>query len=234
MEYVVKIGGSILTDKEVEKKLSGNFEEILSRLENQRKGVVVHGAGSFGHPQAERHGLKNGSYKGALEVHKAVSELNTYVLEELTENGLKPVPIHTSSIAFRDPETQLHLENLGQIIEEGFTPVLHGDMVLHKEKGASIISGDEIVAKIEKKYQTGKAGFCTSEKGVFNSEGEVIDEINSIEEFPDFGVEGKDVTGGMRGKVKEILEEGIQARIFGKDKLEEFLKGEKPGTLVNP
>ncbi|MFB6116479.1 MAG: isopentenyl phosphate kinase [Candidatus Nanosalina sp.] len=234
MEYVLKIGGSILTDKEQEKTLSQDFEKVLEKVEGHGNGVLVHGAGSYGHPQAERNGLKEGSYEGVLEVHTAVNELNTEILEKLSEIGLKPVPIHTSSVAYRNPETQLHIEKLQGILEEGFTPVLHGDIVPHKGKGFTIISGDEIVAKIEKKYSTGKAGFCTSEKGVLDNEGNVIDEINSMEDFEDHGLDTDDVTGGMKGKVKQLLDEGVEARIYGKESLEEFLNGEKPGTLIKP
>lgn len=234
MEYVVKVGGSILTrKKQGEKTLSKDFQKVLSQFQGFENGVIVHGAGSYGHPQAEKHGLKNGSYKGVLEVHNVISELNNHVLEELSESGLNPVPVHTSSIAFRDPETSLHLENLQKIIQEGFTPVLHGDIVLHEGKGATIISGDEIVAKVQKKYNADKVGFCTSEKGVLNSQGEVMKEINSLEDFPNLEVEGKDVTGGMKGKVKEILDSGVEARIFGKEELGEFLSGEKVGTLIS-
>lgn len=234
MEYVLKIGGSILTDKEQEKTLSQDFEQILQKLEGRGNGVLVHGAGSYGHPQAERNGLKEGSYEGFLEVHRAVSELNTEILEKLSDLGLKPVPIHTSSIAYRSPETQLYLEKLQKILDEGFTPVLHGDIVPHEGRGFTIISGDEIVARIEKKYSTGKAGFCTSEKGVLDDEGNVIDEINSMEDFEDHGIDAEDVTGGMKGKVKQLLDEKVEARIFGKESLEGFLSGEEPGTLVNP
>lgn len=232
MEYVLKIGGSVLTQKKSEKQLSQDFSEILEKLKDHPDGVIVHGAGSFGHPQAERHGLKTGSRTGVLEVHHAVKDLNRKVIEEVTTQGLNAVPVHPSSISFRDPETQLHLDKIGKISEEGFLPVLHGDIILHAGKGYTIISGDEIVTEIEKKYETGKAGFCTSEKGVLDSNGEVIDEINSTEDFSDTGTEGKDVTGGMKGKVQEILDAGIEARIFGVEELENFLDGEEVGTLV--
>jgi len=233
MEYVVKVGGSILTrKKQGEKTLSKDFQKILSQFQGHENGVIVHGAGSYGHPQAEKHGLKNGSFEGALEVHTAVSELDTHVLEELSKNGLKPVPVNTSSIAYREPETRINLENIEKINNEGFSPVLHGDIIPQEGEGFSIISGDEIVVKLQQKYKADKVGFCTSEKGVLNSQGEVIDEINDIDDFPSLEVEGKDVTGGMKGKIREILESGVQARIFGKEELREFLEGEEPGTLV--
>ena len=53
-----------------------------------------------------------------------------------------------------------------------------------------------------------------------------------MEDFSDQGVDGTDVSGGMKNKIQEILDHEIDARIFGEDKLEEFLDGKKPGTLV--
>lgn len=232
MRYILKLGGSILTEKKSEKKLSPDFSEIIEKLQNHPEGVLVHGAGSFGHPQAEKHGLKTGSRTGVLEVHQAVKDLNGEVMEELEDLGLDAVPIHPSSIAFRDPETQLHLDKIGKISDEGFLPVLHGDVIAQAGKGYTIISGDEIVAELEKKYETGKTGFCSSEKGVLGKDGDVIEEINSLEDFEDRGVKGKDVTGGMKGKIQEVLDKDIEARIFGVKDLENFLNGEEVGTLV--
>ena len=234
MKYVLKIGGSILTDKEQENTLSPQFSEVLEKLHGHGDGVLIHGAGSFGHPQAERHGLKTGSRKRALEVHRAVKKLNSKIVRELEKLGLEPVPVHPSSLAYRNPETELHLDKIQKLSKERFLPVLHGDIVAHRHKGFTVLSGDEILAELEKKYRTGRTGFCSSEKGVLNQEAEVITEINSLQDFHDRGMKMKDVTGGMKGKVKELLDKEVSARIFGKRRLENFLEGGEPGTLVRP
>lgn len=230
MEYVLKIGGSVLTDKSSENTLSNNFSETLAKIEPG--GVLVHGAGSFGHPQAERQGLKENIQDGYLEPHNAVKQLNRKVVSELEANGLKPVPIHSSSIAYReDGKTHLQLETVKKAVERGFTPVLHGDMIL-ENGGFSVISGDELVALIEKKVNTGNAGFCTSEKGVLGKDGEPIAEVNSIKQLHDKENGQADVTGGMKGKVQTVLESGIDARIFGPKQLEDFFQKREPGTIV--
>jgi isopentenyl phosphate kinase len=85
---------------------------------------------------------------------------------------------------------------------------------------------------IEEQAETGRIGFCTSEPGVLDENGEVVDEIDSLEEFHEHGTEGIDVSGGMRNKLEKIFEYGIDARIFGKEDLENFLEGGEVGTLV--
>ena len=59
---ILKIGGSILTNKDAtkseidEKNLSRIANEIKSSLDNESKEIIiVHGAGSFGHPPAKEY-----------------------------------------------------------------------------------------------------------------------------------------------------------------------------------
>lgn len=192
----------------------------------------MHGAGSFGHPQAERQGLKEEIETGYLEPHHAVKQLNNKVVSELSSNGLKPVPIHSSSIAYRKKgETWINLETVKKTVERRFTPVLHGDMILEDE-GFSVISGDELVTLIEQELQTGNAGFCSSEKGVIGKDGKVLEKVASLNDIYSQENGRADVTGGMKGKVKNILESGVDARIFGKEKLQGFFNNKEVGTLV--
>jgi isopentenyl phosphate kinase len=232
MEYVLKIGGSVLTDKETERKLSEDFSDILETVAEHPQGVIVHGAGSFGHPPAERHGLASGSREGIMETHSAVSDLNSLVVEELRENSVDAIPVHPLSASYRDSDTHMMTEQVLWMEREGCTPVLHGDGVVTEGKGFTVISGDEIVPMIEKEAGTGEVGFCTSAPGVLDEDGEVVDEIDSLDEFHERDTEGIDVSGGMRNKLEKIFEYGIDARIFGKEDLKDFLEGEEVGTLV--
>ena len=60
---VLKLGGSVITDKE--KPLTPNLEAIerlateISRAKVSSL-ILVHGGGSFGHPVAERHSIAGG------------------------------------------------------------------------------------------------------------------------------------------------------------------------------
>ena len=231
-DYILKIGGSLLTDKSTEETLSNDFSSIISEVKANPNGVLIHGAGSFGHPHASRNNLMNGTKEGVLETHRAIKKLNRKIIDELRKDDIKAFPVHPSSFALRDPETRLMTQQIRKISGEGFLPVVHGDVLVSQGKGFAGISGDEILALMEKHFQTGHAGFCTSEKGVLDSKNNLIDEIDSIDDFHEKGVKGEDVTGGMKNKVKELIEKNIEAQIFSSNKLEAFLKGEKPGTTV--
>ena len=60
---ILKIGGSVITDKNGE--LAARTE-VINRLaeEIQKAGlknlIIVHGGGSFGHPTAQKYGIKEG------------------------------------------------------------------------------------------------------------------------------------------------------------------------------
>ena len=231
--YILKIGGSLLTDKASKETFSPHLNLLIETVAQNPGGILIHGAGSFGHPHASKHGLHKGSKEGALETHQAVKKLNYRVIEKLREKGVKAYPVHPSSASLRDPETRLMTEQVLQLCREGFTPVLHGDGIVTEGKGFTVLSGDEILSILEKEFQTGHAGFCTSEKGVLNSDREVVNEINSLKKFESLEMTGEDVTGGMENKIQEILEKDIEARIFGREGLEEFLSGGKPGTAVH-
>ena len=57
---ILKIGGSIITDKNADDG-AANYDEIKRIADEISKHhgrlVVVHGAGSFGHPQAKKYAL---------------------------------------------------------------------------------------------------------------------------------------------------------------------------------
>ncbi|WP_414837436.1 isopentenyl phosphate kinase [Candidatus Nanosalina sp. VS9-1] len=231
-DYILKIGGSLLTDKASRETFSPQLDRVIETISRNPDGVVIHGAGSFGHPHASEHNLHRGSREGALETHRAVKKLNSEIIKRLHRKGVKAFPVHPSSASLRRPETEIMTRQILKMYEEGFTPVLHGDGIVTEDEGFTVLSGDEILALLEKKFDTGHAGFCTSEKGVLNSDREVVDKINSMENFEGLKMEGEDVTGGMENKVREVLEKNIQASIFGQDDLENFLSGENPGTTV--
>ena len=60
---VLKIGGSVITDKNGE--LAARTQEMSRLVEEIRKAnvqnlIIVHGGGSFGHPVAQQYAIKEG------------------------------------------------------------------------------------------------------------------------------------------------------------------------------
>ena len=64
--------------------------------------------------------------------------------------------------------------------------------------------------------------------------GAVIDRIDSFDAVADAlgGSDATDVSGGMAGKVRALLDLDAPAHVFDLDGLEEFLNGSEPGTRI--
>ena len=238
---VLKLGGSVITEKESTETID---EAALRTAADALSGVgdivLVHGGGSFGHPAAERHGLTrtDGSHdpEAIIEIHEAMRRLNQRVIDALHEVAVPALPVHPLSLASRDDDGALTLPmpSIERMLEQGFVPVLHGDVIIHVGKGATILSGDELVVELADGLEADRVGLCSSVPGVLDECGAVIDRIDAVETVEAHLGESDatDVTGGMAAKVKALLALEAPAAVFGPDDLPAFLGGESPGTLI--
>lgn len=243
MTTILKLGGSVITEKDRAETLDGGALDDLAddiAATDVEELVLVHGGGSFGHYNAEAHGVStaDGSHEIAAvtEIHGAMKALNQFVLASLHERGVPAVPVHAFSAAHRDDDATLALPT-GQVatqIGEGFVPVLHGDVVAHETKGVTVVSGDELVVELTDGLNADRVGLCSTVSGVLDEDGVVVDRIRSIDEVADAlgGSEATDVTGGMAAKVRALLELDAPASIFGADDVAAFLAGADPGTYI--
>jgi isopentenyl phosphate kinase len=203
--------------------------------------VVVHGGGSFGHPAAEAAGasLEAGitDTQAIRDIHGAMGRLHETVLSALHAEGVPAVPVRPFSAGYRDgtgsvvfPTAQIET-----MLEEGFVPVLHGDVFASVGAGATIVSGDELVVSLARSLSAEAVGLCTTVPGVLDEDEAVIariEEFASVREVLD-GSDATDVTGGMAGKVQALLGLATPAQIFDVDGLPAFLAGGSPGTRID-
>jgi len=242
MTVVLKLGGSVITEKSEPETVA---EDVIDRAaaaiaETDDELVVVHGGGSFGHHHADRHGVSttDGTRDaGAVtDVHDAMKRLNAAVVDRFQDHGVAAVPVHPLSVASRDEEGTLTLptEGIATMLDEGFVPVLHGDVVVHASTGATILSGDELVAALAEGLDADRVGLCSAVPGVLDEFDEVIARIDRFDDVAAVlgGSDATDVTGGMAGKVRTLLDLAAPAVIFGVDDLPSFLAGSSPGTVV--
>ncbi|USZ68196.1 isopentenyl phosphate kinase [Halorussus salilacus] len=247
MTTVLKLGGSVVTDKDRPEALDGPAldaaaDAVADALSSGDVDdlVVVHGGGSFGHHHASEHGVSTTEGTrdagAVVQIHGAMKTLDEFVLARLHDRSVPAVPVHPLSVASRDRGGDLSLPTRGveTMLGEGFVPVLHGDVVAHEGAGATILSGDEVVTAVAEGVGADRVGFCSTVPGVLDGDEAVIPEIRSYEEVADLlgGSDATDVTGGMAGKVRALLDLGAPATIFGPDDLRAFLAGEQPGTLI--
>ncbi|MDZ7745680.1 MAG: isopentenyl phosphate kinase [Halobacteriales archaeon] len=239
---VLKLGGSVVTDKDMPETVA---TATLARLADDIADfdgplVVVHGGGSFGHYHASEHGISRttGSRDSAAarDITNAMRTLNDAVVEALAAAGVPAVPVHPFSVAARDAESDLTLPtaSVETMLDSGFVPVLHGDVVAHAGEGVTILSGDELVVSLAESLGAERVGLCSAVPGVLDDDGDVIPDVDSFDDVAHVlgGSDSTDVTGGMAAKVQELLALDSSAYIFDADGVGPFLAGERPGTRI--
>ncbi|HJJ36361.1 MAG TPA: isopentenyl phosphate kinase, partial [Methanocorpusculum sp.] len=241
---IIKFGGSVLTDKLSEGVINyqalSELSAIISRVRQPL--VLIHGAGSLGHPEAKKWKIADGVTRenaaGIAETHEAVSRLNQELVKMLRGDGITAVPFPPFASSFASGRRlQYAGENqIAALLKAGITPVLYGDTVMDERQGACIVSGDQLVQYLARALHACRVGLVTDVGGVLQDDA-VIPEITpeTVDRivFTESGC--ADVTGGMRGKVDELLElarAGISSQVFSIDGLADFLVGGNPGTRI--
>ena len=248
MTVVLKLGGSVVTEKDAEEtvddaaldRAAGAVGVALADGAVDRL-VVVHGGGSFGHPHAAARGVSRteGTTDAAAvrAVHAAMGRLNDAVVARLADRGVPAVPVHPLSAAARNADGDLSLDPapVATLLGEGFVPVLHGDVVAHAGRGATVLSGDELVAHLAGALGADRVGLCSAVPGVLDADGAVVERVRAVDEVADAlgASDATDVTGGMAGKVRALLALDAPAFVFDLDGLSAFLAGGEPGTRVD-
>ena len=239
---ILKLGGSVITDKGGGCAINrGRLSEVAMAIAGATTDgiVVIHGAGSCGHPEARRYhldkGVSAGHTEGIYVTHRAVSSLNDAVVGALREKGVAALgvhPLHTG-VADNGRLAGFECRHLGTMLSLGMVPVIHGDVVMDLSRGACIVSGDQLVRYLAAALQISRVGLATDVPGVLDG-GHVVPEITR-QTMPNLHIGDSthtDVTGGMRGKIDELLalaDAGTESEIFHVSRVRDFLAGVATG-----
>src|SRR5271170_6881364 len=159
---VVKLGGSIITRKRQAERVR---PKILRRLSEEVAAVseapivLLHGAGSFGHPGARKFGLARAPDRdasaarrgrGAAIVSGEVRRLHLLVLRELLRAGASPwsIPVAGHARNLEGRLVSLDLTPFRNALSRGVLPVSFGDVIPDEAWGWSILSADTIAVSL--------------------------------------------------------------------------------------
>jgi isopentenyl phosphate kinase len=222
---VLKLGGSVITDKN--KPATANIKAIEQLADEISKAnieslILVHGGGSFGHPVAKKYKLTEGytspsQVVGFSETHRAMTQLNGLVMDALIGHDVNAVVVQPSScVVTKAGRIQsMELKPIKRMLKMGIVPVLYGDAVLDSEKGFSILSGDQLVSSLAINFDASRIILGGDVDGLYtadpksNSSAELISRV-TLEELKSKkheieGSKATDVTGGMLGKMSELI-----------------------------
>jgi isopentenyl phosphate kinase len=242
---LLKIGGSIVTEKGRGGIINtGRIQRIANQIAARPDIaiILIHGAGSCGHPEAAHYHIMDGvsrqNREGIARTHAAVYRLNEVIVTALRDEGLEAVGVSPLSgcIAEEGRIAGFETDHLVEMVRLGILPVLHGDVVMDRRRGATVVSGDQLVAYLAKAMKPASIGLATDVPGVLR-DGSVIPEMSAAgnENVSARSSEHTDVTGGMAGKLAELLvlaSQGITTQIFHADRLGDFLDGKPHGGTI--
>ena len=221
---IVKFGGSLITDKSSDKpKINHLHLEAIGNILNQNNYdlIIVHGAGSFGHPIAKKYNISVGldgslkQKKAIKETREQVQELNNILCNYMNMKGINTASIVPSSTMVTNGPKEIidfPFELFDNALNENKVPVTFGDVTQDEKQGISILSGDILMMELTKYYRPLYSIFVMDHPGVYdgdpnNPESKIKSVIN-IETIRNLSSnqKGADVTGGLVGKIECAVE----------------------------
>lgn len=240
--YILKLGGSVCTDKQNNRfKVNEQIVRLVGReIKSARKKkdfrlIVVNGAGPFGHTNVHEYGINKGvrspkDFEGMCRTAIDCADLNLQIAKLFWKEGLLAYPVPASAITVQKNKKIVFQDET--VVRELFRqnrkiiPVLNGTFTVDSFLGGSVVSGDATIAHLAKKLQAKKVLFGTDVNGVFTSDPKkfldakqipLISKKNWKKVLLGVGESAAlDVSGGMKGKLARLAEKtrGIPIVIF--------------------
>jgi len=232
---VVKLGGSVVTVKD--KPFTPNIQAIeevsrqVSELREEYLFILIHGGGSYGHPVASEYRVAEGFFHpdqliGLTKVKLRMNELTQIILASLASYNIPAIPVSpvgclTCSSGKVD---KFFTEPLKMMLNLGIIPLLPGDVAMdYSEKKFTIVSGDQLAARLAVDFNASKLIYGTDVDGVFTGDPKHENNVNLIPRLSRSMVKNLktlkpvgDVTGGIFNKIEEgfnAAEKGVKVII---------------------
>ena len=220
---VIKLGGAAITDKArvsvIKRKTIAATARVLA---NHRDYLLVHGAGSFGHVPVNKYNLvgpirSQRQLIGYAKTKASLLKLESEVVSILAEQHIPVAPVAASSclIADRGRIVSQNFEIISSMLKLGLVPYIGGDIVQDISLGASVVSGDQIAVNLAMAFHARTIIFGTDVDGLFTADPKLDHkakliltlDIVKLQEWAEKAGPANvpDATGGMRGKLTEIL-----------------------------
>ncbi|MFX0107139.1 MAG: isopentenyl phosphate kinase [Candidatus Hodarchaeota archaeon] len=241
---VLKLGGSLLTDKTIPYKVR---KDVLASVAKEIKEcfdegllqsmILLHGVGSFGHPPVLEHKLHKG-FQGPEQLmplsktQEIVGEFRHMIIKQLQEAGVPVCLMYPSSMILAEKMrmTDYFLGPLKGFMNFGMVPVLGGDILIDSVMGWSVGSGDQLAVVLAKELGAKKMIFASDVPGIYESDPKVnpdaslLSKVNlneleaTLERMGKSGAE--DASGAMKGKLsslipaKPLIEKGLEVGLL--------------------
>ena len=237
--------------KKIAQGLAHEFAVYGKQKPPRERCILIHGVGSFGHPLAKRYRLAECKARkdltGVAQTRVQVRQLNLFVAKEFLAQGCEVLPLSPSFFVRQKNGRIFQCDTtfLESALEEGFTPLLHGDVVEDEQCGFSICSGDQLLSYLSTVLPVRRAIFLTDVDGVFhdnpkqNKNTQFIVQMRKkeLKTFMRRKIQRTpfDVTNSMIGKLGEIANMSCPVLVCNglvRGNLLRALRGENVGTTI--
>jgi isopentenyl phosphate kinase len=241
---VIKLGGSLLTEKSTPYKIR---EGILEAVAHELKEcidlglieslVLIHGVGSYGHPPVIEYKLYSGFTDESQLINLSktqyiVSKFRLMIVDSLIEAGI-PVDLMfpSSFVIGKNKEISYYMfKGLEGFLSLGMVPLLGGDIIYDEVMGFSICSGDPLAVVIARELGAKQLIYASDVAGVYEKDPKIDSkaslikdiDVNEIEKIVQKMEESNknDTSGKMKGKLtsiipaKDLIEKGLEVSIL--------------------
>jgi isopentenyl phosphate kinase len=212
MNTLVKIGGSVLTDK----ARPLNFQDadahcVAADIRLSRTvPILVHGTGSWAKAIGRHHRRDGGVFRDATGFQMTswrIRRLQESLTAALRDEGVVCCPLAANAIFHRTGGV-LDLYDTGpltRLLDAGVSPLLSGDILVDGPGVFRVVSSDAITVAVARQMRVSDCVFATDVDGVWDSAGRLIPEVTETG-LPVDDSDRRDVTGGMSAKIAAALE----------------------------
>lgn len=222
MTILIKLGGSLITDKTKAKTFRPESVRQIARqvlrLREHFQGlriIIGHGSGSFGHFEARKYRTAEGARtererQGFVQVGAVAAELSMLVQGEFHAAGLPAMRFQPSSTIVASDKRIKSFDSraLALALDQQLIPLIHGDIALDETIGGTIISTEALFARLAEELDVQLIILLGEVEGALDHNGELIPRItpSSLSDVRSAltGSHGVDVTGGMLHKVQTM------------------------------
>lgn len=249
---VLKVGGSIITDKysdspQPDRRMMQRAAEEITSFDDSI--VLVHGSGSYGHPAASNTGLWTGitstqNRQDFARIQRLQNELNCIFTSKLQEAGIPAFPAQPSTAAMmvEGRLDNFYTKAICPLISQGIVPVLFGVPAYDEKKTAAVLSGDVLAAAMAQEIDADIVLHATDVDGVYDrtpaeDNATKLDRIESFDSSVFSPSARYDASGGMENKVRSLFEYEQQGHIFSgttEGNIRDALDGETFGSVIAP
>jgi isopentenyl phosphate kinase len=232
--YILKIGGSVTTNKSGRYELLDENIQLIAKTIHQCFDVLEHplilvfGGGSFGNVAPKDYNIADpqGDWQNVdlpMMTLTMFSMLQT-IANIFRQNKVPVYPIQTSAIAhFSAQGSHLHTGSIEMALRAGNIPLLTGDLVFDTKRHFRILSSDCLPVMLADTFNVQNVLYYCNVPGVYYPQGtdsivKLVNHANFDQVLTTTGPSNKpDITGGMKTKLQQLrllAQKGVGSEII--------------------